>query len=201
MQNALNLDGIKVVIFDLCGVLINVMWENMEEVLKKNNVSIPVEIFRKSSEEIFQLHNYDNIEEGVDIFLKKLGLEDNKQLKQTQIDFINNWGKSATQNLEGIKLLKLVQNRKLKTAVLSNVFPVQESWKKDWGINNIDNFFFSYKTGVLKPDKQAFLNVINYFDVKSNECLMIGDNNRKDIKPANELRMKTLYFNNKKTIN
>lgn len=197
MQNILNLDGIKVVIFDLCGVLINVAWENMDEVLKKNNVSIPVENFRKASEEIFQLHSYDNIEESVDIFLKKLGLEDNKQLRQTQINFINNWGKLATQNSDGIKLLRLAQEHKLKTAVLSNVFPVQESWKKDWSIDNIDKFFFSYETGVRKPDKQAFLNIINYFGVKPDECLMIGDSNRKDIEPANKLGMKTLYFGNK----
>lgn len=194
MQNELNLDGTKVVVFDLCGVLINVAWENMDEVLKKNDVSASIEIFRKTSEEIFQLYKYDNIEDGVDIFLKRLGLKNNKQLRQTQINFINNWGKLATQNSDGIKLLRLAQEHKLKTAVLSNVFPVQESWKKDWGIDNIDKFFFSYETGVQKPDKQAFINVINYFKVKPNQCLMIGDSNRKDIEPANKLGMKTLYF-------
>lgn len=194
MQNTLNLDGIKLVIFDLCGVLINVEWKNMEEVLKNNNVSVPTEIFRKTSEEIFQLYSYNDVEEGVDIFLKKLRLEDNKQLRQTQINFINNWGKLATQNSDGIKLLRLAQGHKLKTAVLSNVFPVQESWKKDWDINNIDKFFFSYETGVQKPNEQAFLNVINYFGVKPDECLMIGDSNRKDIEPAKSLGMKTLYF-------
>ncbi|MEK7550512.1 MAG: HAD-IA family hydrolase [Patescibacteria group bacterium] len=197
MQDTLNLDGIKLVIFDLCGVLINVSWENMEEVLKKNSISIPAEFFRKTSEEIFQLHKFNHIEDGVDIFLKRLGLEDNKQLRQTQINFINNWGKLATQNSDGIKLLRLAQEHKLKTAVLSNVFPVQESWKKDWSIDNIDKFFFSYETGVQKPDKQAFLNAINYFGVKSSECLMIGDSNKKDIVPANELGMKTLYFGTK----
>lgn len=198
MKDLIDIKNIKVVIFDLCGVLINVAWENMDEVLEKNHVKIPKDVFRKTSEEIFQLYKYNTIEEGVDIFLERLGLQDNDILKRTQIEFLNNWGKLAKPNPEGISLLKFALKNNLKLAVLSNVFPVREEWKEVWGINKIDKFFFSYDTRVAKPEKQAFLNVINYFNVKPEECLMIGDSNRKDIEPAKSLGMRTLYFNKKK---
>lgn len=194
MKDIIDIKNIKVVIFDLCGVLINVAWENMEEVLEKNHVKIPMDVFRKTSEGVFQLHKYNTTEEGVNIFLKSLGLQDNDQLRKTQIEFLNNWGKLARPNPEGISLLKFALKKNLKTVVLSNVFPVKEEWKKVWSIDKIDRFFFSYDTHVAKPEKQAFLNVINYFNVKPEECLMIGDSNRKDIEPAESLGMKTLYF-------
>lgn len=194
MKDLIDIKKIKVIIFDLCGVLVNVAWKNMEEVLEKNHVKIPVDIFRKASEEVFQLHKYKTVEEGVDVFLKKLGLQDNDQLRKTQIEFLNNWGMLSTPNPEGILLLKFALKNNFKTSVLSNVFPVKEEWKKVWGVNKIDKFFFSYDTGVAKPEKQAFLNVVDYFKVRPNECLMVGDSNRKDIEPAKSLGMKTLYF-------
>lgn len=195
MNDLIDIKNIKVVIFDLCGVLIDVAWENIEQVLEKNHVKIPMDVFRKTSEEIFQLHKYDIIEEGVDIFLERLGLQDDNELRITQIEFLNNWGKLATPNPEGILLLKFALKNNLKTAVLSNAFPIKEEWKTIWDINQIDKFFFSYDTGIAKPEKQAFLNVINYFKVKPEQCLMIGDSNRKDIDPAKSLGMHTFYFN------
>jgi len=194
MKDLIDIENIKVFIFDLCGVLIDVEWENMEEVLEKNQVKVLTDIFRKTSEDVFQLHRYNTIEEGVDVFLERLGLQDNDQLRRTQIEFLNNWGKLARPSPEGISLLKFALKNNLKTAVLSNVFPVKDEWKMMWGINKIDKFFFSYDTGVAKPEKQAFLNVINYFRASPEECLMIGDSNRKDIEPAKSLGMRTIYF-------
>jgi len=194
MKDLIDIKNIKVVIFDLCGVLINVAWENMDEVLQKNHVKIPMDVFRKTSEEVFQFHKYNTIEEGVDIFLERLELQNNDPLRKTQIEFLNNWGTLSKPNPGGISLLKFVKKHDLKTAVLSNAFPVKEAWKTEWDINTIDKFFFSYDTKVAKPEKQAFLNVINYFNVRPEECLMIGDSNRKDIEPAKSIGMKTLYF-------
>lgn len=189
-----DIKSIKVVIFDLCGVLIDVDWKNMEEILKKNKVKVPVDIFRKTSEEVFQLKKHISIENGVDIFLKKLNLQNNNMLRKTQISFLNNWGTRAKPNTKAISLLKFAKKCGLKTAILSNVFPVKNSWKKKWNIDIVDKFFFSYETGVLKPNKQAFLNVSQAFNVLPNECLMIGDSRKKEITPASELGMVTIYW-------
>ena len=187
---------IKVVIFDLCGVLIDVAWEDMGQILKKNKVKVSEDVFRKTSEEVFQLEKYTNIENGVDIFLKKLNLQNNDTLKKTQISFMNNWGKEAKPNVKAISLLKFAKKCGLKTAVLSNVFPVKESWKKKWNIDAVDKFFFSYETGVLKPNKQAFLNVSQAFNVSPDRCLVIGDSKKKEIIPANKIGMATIYWPN-----
>lgn len=189
-----NITSTKVVVFDLCGVLIDVAWENMEDMLKKNNVKVPLDIFRKVSEEVFQLRKHKNIEDGVNVFLKKLKLQNNDLLRKTQISFLNNWGERAKPNAIGVSILKFAKISGLKTAVLSNVFPVKEDWKKKWNIDIVNKFFFSYETGVLKPDKQAFLNVSQCFNVEPKQCLMIGDSRKKEINPASKLGMKTIYW-------
>ncbi|KUK83415.1 MAG: HAD superfamily hydrolase [Microgenomates bacterium 39_6] len=187
---------IKLVIFDLCGVLIDVAWQNMGQILKENKVGVSEDIFRKTSEEVFQLNKYTSIEYSVDIFLKRLNLQDNDTLRKTQISFINNWGEEAKPNVEAIALLNFAKKCGLKTAILSNVFPVKESWKKKWNIDTVDRFFFSYETGVLKPNKQAFLNVSQAFNISPNRCLVIGDSKKKEIAPANRLGMATIYWPN-----
>lgn len=196
MSKLFETKGLKVVIFDLCGVLINVKWENMEDILKRDGVDTPVDDFRKISESVFQLKNFKTIEEGVNVFLDKLKLQNNHKLRTDQIKFLNTWGKLASANARGQLFLKYSKQNDLKTAVLTNVFPIKAEWKENWDISNIDKFFFSYQTGVLKPNPKAFLNVVDYFGVKPEECLMIGNSNKKDIIPAQELGMKTLYFKN-----
>lgn len=185
---------IEVVVFDLCGVLIDVAWQDMGQILKKNKVRVSEDVFRKISEEVFQLNKYTSTKNSVDIFLKKLNLQGNNTLRKTQISFINNWGRKAKPNVTAISLLNFAKKCGLKTAVLSNVFPVKESWKKKWHIDTIDRFFFSYETGVLKPNKQAFLNVSRAFDVPPSRCLVIGDSKKKEIIPANKLGMATIYW-------
>lgn len=184
----------KVVIFDLSGVLINVQWEDLDAILRRNRVQIDKNLFLKASQEIFQIGNYKNVNDGVETFLRKVGEENNERLRKYQIDFLNNWGKLAKPNSLGILFLKFAKKIGLKTAILSNIFPVKDAWMRQWGIDIVDKCFFSYKTKVAKPNQRAFLNVTRHFRVEPQECLMVGDSLSKDIEPAKIVGMKTLLW-------
>lgn len=194
-MNALTKDRkIKVVIFDLCGVLVDVRWKNLDEILRANNVKTDKEVFKRISSDVFTLQTFKSSAEAVDVFLKAVGEQNNNKLRRYQISFLENWGKLATPNFIGITLLRYSKLCGFKIAILSNVFPVKETWKKKWGIDIVDRCFFSYENGIAKPDKRAFLNVVKFFNVKPSECLLIGDSFKKDINPAKAVGMKVLYW-------
>lgn len=185
---------IKLIIFDLCGVLIDVAWEDMDEILKRNNVKVERETFKKISGEVFTLKTHKSNKDAVETFLMKIGEGNNDKLRQYQINFLDEWGKLARPNSYGKLMLEIAREVGLKTAVLSNVFPVKEQWLREWGIDAIDKFFFSYETGIAKPEKKAFKNVMSHFSVSPRETLLVGNSMNKDIIPADELGIRTIYL-------
>lgn len=190
----MKLTNVKVAIFDLCGVLIDVRWQNLDVIMKKNNVKVDKDTFKRISNEVFTLQKFKTSREAVDVFLQKLNDTDNDKLRKYQIKFLENWGKLATPNRYGMALFSFAKSCGLKTAILSNVFPVKESWRQKWGLGSVDKCFFSYENGIAKPEKKAFIDVAKFFSVKPSECLLIGDSMNKDINPAKAIGMKTLYW-------
>lgn len=55
-------------------------------------------------------------------------------------------------------------------------------------------FFTSKDLGYAKPDKRFFDTIKDHLSLASTECMMIGDNYRKDIKGAREAGMKTVLL-------
>lgn len=49
-----------------------------------------------------------------------------------------------------------------------------------------------YGQGFGKPNKRSYVDMINYFNVKPNECVYVGDNPRKDFVGAKELGFQTV---------
>lgn len=58
------------------------------------------------------------------------------------------------------------------------------------------NFFSSKDLGYEKPDKRFFLNIANEMQYQPVDCIMIGNNYKKDIEGAKNVGMKTVFFNN-----
>lgn len=69
------------------------------------------------------------------------------------------------------------------------------------GADKFFNYFFTSKDlGYVKPDKHFFSAIIEKINMKSGECIMIGDNYEKDIIGAKAVGMKTILFNEKKIV-
>lgn len=62
------------------------------------------------------------------------------------------------------------------------------------GLKNFGEIFTPVETKSLKPDPKVFLTVINYFKLKPEECVMVGDDIERDLISAKELGMKTILI-------
>lgn len=60
--------------------------------------------------------------------------------------------------------------------------------------------FTPRETKFLKPDPKAFLTVLNFFKVKPEEALMVGDEIERDLIPAKNLGMETVLIDRENKI-
>ena len=67
-------------------------------------------------------------------------------------------------------------------------------------VEKLFSVYISGETGYLKPDARAFKNVLTQENFQASETLMVGDLLEHDIKPAQELGMKTAYIYLKKIL-
>lgn len=95
---------------------------------------------------------------------------------------------------------QLIQNLKnlsknYKLALLSNGGHVEQREKlRRSQVEKLFSVYISGETGYLKPDARAFKNVLTKENFQASETLMVGDLIEHDIKPAQELGMKTAYI-------
>lgn len=96
--------------------------------------------------------------------------------------------------------LKIIKNLGYKIGVISNTCyydeVMKECFKKAKLFDFIDCFIFSYSLKFGKPDKKIFKVALEKMNVSPNESIMVGDNLNSDIKPAQELGIHTIWFNN-----
>ena len=58
-----------------------------------------------------------------------------------------------------------------------------------------DNLFFSSETGFIKPEKEAYLNVLNKINRTPDQCVFI-DNNQDNVVGAEKVGIKSILFKN-----
>ncbi|QAA32378.1 HAD family hydrolase [Clostridium manihotivorum] len=97
--------------------------------------------------------------------------------------------------------LKHLKDKGYKTGIISNTCyydeVMKECFKKAAIYDLIDDFTFSYSLRIGKPKEQIFKVALNNMKITPNEAVMVGDSLEKDIKPASDLGMKTIWLNNK----
>lgn len=91
------------------------------------------------------------------------------------------------------EFLSLLKNRGIKTATLSD-FPV-ETKVDELGLSSYFDVKLSAEDcGFLKPNPKAFSYLLSHLNVKSEECIYIGDSYTKDKKGAEDFGMKGLLL-------
>ena len=185
---------LKLILFDFSGTL---------AYLRKSN---PKNFF--SDLKNFGINiNDTNIQNFVDLFSKVLGNSKNWfDFSKKLLEVLSKDDKKLAKNLANFleenvvfKLyddVKCLKNLKIKKAILSAnaKFLIKEFPLKGFKI------FTPKETKFLKPDKRAFLKVINYFKIKPEETLMVGDELERDLIPAKKLGMKTILIDRENSI-
>lgn len=186
-----DVDNIKLIIFDLQDVLTN-DWRNVFDLSELGINAGSIAEFFDDHNDLRKEMQYGRLTEdefwkhfiqltGVDIDANKLKIAVRKVLKPFS---------------DVVEIAKSLKTN-CKLAILSN-------FTKEWAdylvteykFNEIfDGMFWSFQNGLKKPSPEAYLQVVENFKVRPEECLFIDDKER-NIKGAKVLGMKTILYTN-----
>lgn len=201
---------IKLIIFDAGDVLYNFSWlevfnREIKKFVKKHGLKHSVEDFHKSwyDENIGKpaATGKISLREAHRRHLKKMGIPEDLLDEYEEIDF------KALKNLKikdsKIKetILKL-KKKGYKIAVLSDT-PHPKDHKKIMldivGLDGIfDEIFVSSELGHTKPDKEAYLIVLNHFHAKPSETVFVA-HDEDELIGAKKLGIKTISYQGHKS--
>ncbi len=204
---------IKTVIFDLGGTLINTEYfthtlkglKKNIEILNSIGLRISEEEFLKLREKIDKILKKDPRRNFPGFYYQKLFEFKNKKIdldkainaeKKYQRALIKNSelypnAKELLSNLlrKGIRLIMITNNSVEEANLLIDKHKIR---------NFFNYILISEEIGFRKSTKKPFLFIIEKFNLKPNEILMVGDKEEEDVLPAKELGIKTVFFNLKK---
>ena len=210
-----NLDGIKNIIFDLGGVLLNIDFEKTFDAF-----------------EALGIKNSRGLHDRADVMKLFLELECGKVERTEFLRRFRDAGKlsspsdkdrfgwiSDEQIISAFNALlldypperiRLVQelNKKYRVFLLSNTNAIHVEYynsmlKREFGIENLDHLmekaFYSNDLGCRKPDKEIYLKVLQQADIKAEETLFIDDN-EENVRAAESLGIRAIKVDKKKTV-
>ncbi|MDD4250626.1 MAG: HAD family hydrolase [Candidatus ainarchaeum sp.] len=187
---------IKLVIFDLWRTLIpaTIDFNHLFSLITKKGFS--KEKFIEDYENAVQLKEYNSLEElKKDFFLTFRHVEGVDLGKEFYEIYTNRFDKinffpDVKKNLLNVK------NAGFKMALLSNTESLLSKKIEDkLKLNDYFDFLgYSFEINFLKPDKRAFDFVLNKFNVKPSEAVMVGDSLRSDIAGAKNAGMFTIQI-------
>lgn len=135
-------------------------------------------------------------------FLKKLKklLQCNLTVNQLLMAWKAQYKKeTASINLELINFIELLKE-KYNLYLFTDTIDIHDKYNSQRNIyNKFTKVFKSYKEKLKKPDKEAYLNVLNKINAKPNECVFIDDL-EKNVRAAVRVGVKGIVYKNFKQL-
>lgn len=217
--------GIKLVVFDMGNTLLDfhggkssddekdlIGLKRLSEYIKKKyNIHITSEMLKISFLDKwyndFPIRESELVELNVSEYLKSalldydILIDEDSSLEFMKI-FYSPYKEEIVVNTKALELLKEIKIKNISIGVISNCILQDEIYIdifKEAGLDKyIDEYIFSYSNKHRKPKAILFNKMIEKFNVHPEEVVVIGDNLKADIKPANELGFKAIWYNPKK---
>lgn len=116
-------------------------------------------------------------------------------------DFFNFWFNAEKEVLDLVKVARKLKNKGVKIFILSNNFEERaDYYKKNFSfLKMFDKVYYSWQTGLIKPDKKAFKNILSENNLKPEECLYF-DNSKENVEAAKILGINAHFFGNTNTV-
>jgi putative hydrolase of the HAD superfamily len=197
--------GIKNIIFDLGGVILNIDYKRPQEEFKKLGIKDVETLYSKQNQvELFDLLETGKISEKE--FIQKI--KESSDLEITDSEIITAWNSILLEfplrRLQILQQLQLHYNMYL----LSNTNEIHEKafnemLKIQCGYPSLalffDRVYLSHRVGLRKPDPKIFELVINENNLKIEETLFIDDS-LQHIESASKLGLKTIHLKDNMTM-
>jgi len=182
---------IKAVIFDLNGIFIR--GPKLSDRFEKD-FSIPVSQFLPKLSEIMDKVRQPN--SGNSFQYWKPALEE-WGVNLSEQEFWDYWFKAEKVSEEMVNFTKELKVKGIKIFVLSNNFKERAEYYNhySWMHEVIDKAYFSWQSGFVKPNPQAWLQILAENNLKPEECLYFDDQ-EKNIKAADSVDIKSFMFMN-----
>ncbi len=186
---------IKTIIFDFWGTLVeNGTYSPVRQV--RNILNLRDMLFSEyiiKLERAMMLRKFADLKEAFENVCKEFAISPPPYKLNTLIGMWNKNWLLAKPYPETIQLLgELKKNYKLVLISNTDNFSVEPVLKKFDLEKYFDLILLSYKTGILKTDKQMFEQALKNFGIKPEEVIMVGDSIESDIKPAEEFGIKAV---------
>lgn len=119
----------------------------------------------------------------------------------TKQEFFNFWFNAEEEVPKLIELVKQIKDKGIKIFILSNNFAERAEYydKNFLFLKMFDKVYYSWQTGFVKPDPEAFNNLLRENNLKPEDCVYF-DNSQENIETANSLGIRSFLFEDEKTL-
>jgi putative hydrolase of the HAD superfamily len=186
---------IKAVIFDLNGIFIQS--PKLSERFEKDfNISVPTFIPKLS--EIMDKVRQPNAGPAFQ-YWKPVLMEWSINLSEKE--FWDYWFKAETVSNAMVTFAKELRSKGVKVFILSNNFKERADYygHYPWIHDAVDKVYFSWQSGFVKPNPQAWLQILFENYLKPEECLYFDDQD-KNLKSAESIGIKSYMFTDEKAL-
>ncbi|HLC81393.1 MAG TPA: HAD family hydrolase [Candidatus Nanoarchaeia archaeon] len=121
---------------------------------------------------------------------------DKWQINLNEQSFFKYWFSGEHPVIELIAYAKTLRQSWIKVFILSNNFKERTRYYKEHFPDifaSVNRAYFSWETGLVKPDKQAFFLILQENHLKPNECLYF-DNDRENVAAAQSIGIQAFHY-------
>ena len=185
---------IKAVIFDMFETLVTLFaGKTYFSEDAAADTGIDLETYRKAWHENEKARATGKLtfEEGVAETLRKLGVYSEDKVSLIMAHRLDALKDTFGAIPEGsVKLLAELKKRGVRTGLITNAFSDERDLIRASKLfPYFDAVRISCETGVLKPDPEMYVSVMDELGVKPDECLYVGDGGSRELTAAKELGM------------
>jgi len=175
---------IKAIIVDMFGVLISASAPLSERIEAKYRV--PADEFYAGFMKVMKVLRKGGIDDSWSLWEPFLN---SFNINITKDDFFEFWFSDEQFDQNLIDLIRIVKSKGIKVFILSKSFRERTEYHQENSpetFSLIDKAYFSWQNGIVKPDPEAWLQILRENDLEAGECLYFDDD-EKNILVAKEL--------------
>lgn len=191
---------IKAIIFDLDNTLIDfrkmkkLSCEAAFEAMIKNGLKISKKKAMKVMFELYNKHGWE-YQKIFQLFLKEVHKKLDYRIMASGIVAYRKVKEGLLYSYPGVPSVLDKLKKRYKLIILSDA-PKVQAWIRlcAMGIQDKFDHVITYDdTRRKKPDKKPFLLALKKLKLKPEDCVMVGDSIKRDLNPAKDLGMKTVF--------